>query len=69
MSGGTPAHRWVEVLASGAPTGLKVLANSEAEAEAQLDRVAPTLARVGIGRQQLTVHEPHGWPVPQMFGS
>lgn len=68
MSGGTPAHRWVEVLASGVLTGLKVLADSEAEADTQLDWVAPTLARVGIARHQLTVRKPDGWPVQQMFG-
>lgn len=68
MSGGTPAHRWLEVLAREVPTGLKILAASEDEAEAELDHLAASLAHSGISRSELSVRAPAGWPVAQMFG-
>jgi hypothetical protein len=68
MSGGTPAHRWLEVLACEIPTGLNVLAASEDEAKVQLDHLAASLAQSGISRSELSVRAPDGWPVVQMFG-
>jgi hypothetical protein len=38
--GGTPAHRWLMVAVNGVPSGLKVLASTEEEAEEELDRIA-----------------------------
>lgn len=68
IAGGTPAHRWLEVAIDGVGSGVKVLADSETEAEAQLDGVANTLARLGITRGALSVIPPDGWPVPPFFG-
>lgn len=55
MSGGTPGHGWVEAAASGVPTGAKILAATEEEAEEQLDHIADSFARLGIRRAALSV--------------
>jgi len=68
MSGGTPAHRWLEVLAREVPIGLKILAASEDEAEAELDHLAASLAQSGMSRSELSVRAPAGWPVAEIFG-
>jgi hypothetical protein len=68
ISGGTPRHRWLVVAVNGVPTGLKVLASTEEEAERELDRVAAFIAAPGIPRQALSVIRPDGWPFPPLFG-
>ncbi len=66
ISGGTPAHRWLEVTGpTGDLLGLKVLAGTEDEAEQELKRVAETL---GLPRALLGVERPPGWPVTGLFG-
>ncbi len=68
ISGGTPAHRWLEVTANGVDTGFKVVAATESEAETKLDRIAHLFAQAGVTRQMLSVVKPEGWPVSQLFG-
>lgn len=66
IGGGTPAHRWLEVIGSqGEHLGLKVGAGSEEEASQELDRVAEL---VGVPRAMLDVERPAGWPAPGLFG-
>ncbi len=66
ISGGTPAHRWLEVTGpGGAHLGLKVLAGTEDEAEQELKQVAETL---GLPRALLGIERPPGWPVKGLFG-
>lgn len=67
MSGGTPAHRWLDVLADGVPIGIKVLADSQDEADEQLDHVTESLSQIGVIRDQLSIRAPDGWP-QRMFG-
>jgi hypothetical protein len=70
IGGGTPATRWLEVAADGIPTGLKICAANEAEAEKQLDRVADCLlAGVPGARSAISVIKPDDWPVRGTFGS
>lgn len=47
ISGGTPGHRWLTVAVNGIPTGLKVVASTEEEAERQLGQVAAVFASHG----------------------
>jgi hypothetical protein len=63
--GGTPAHRWLEVTVKGARAGLKVLADSEAAAEAELDAVARDIQ---VSREALSYEKPEGWPPQGLFG-
>ena len=67
-SGGTPAHRWLEITVAGGVTGMKFLAATEAEAEAELDRIATTFGQNGVPREALGYVKPEGWPVTTMFG-
>lgn len=64
--GGTPAYRWLMVAVNGVPSGLRVLASTEEEAEEELDRVAE--APLAGPRGALTVIPPEGWPVSRLFG-
>jgi hypothetical protein len=65
--GGTPAHRWLMVAVNGVPSGLRVLASTEAEVEEELDRVAE--AQLTGPRGALTVITPEDWPVSRIFGA
>lgn len=65
MDGGTPGHRWLEVTLAGVPVALKILASSEAEAEAELARVAATCG-LPAGAP-LSYIKPPGWPVAGLF--
>jgi hypothetical protein len=66
IGGGTPSHRWLEVTLAGIPTGLKVLAASEEDIGAELDRLVTT-RWPEIAREQLDVIRPDVWPIPTMF--
>jgi hypothetical protein len=63
-SGGTPAHRWLEVIFSDEQTGLKVLVSSEQDIKNELDQVATHL---GAPRELLDVLRPMPWPIPTIF--
>lgn len=65
IGGGTPAHRWLEVSDGGKPTKLKILASTEAEVKAELDRIADELHAT---RETLDVIRPPDWPVTGLFG-
>lgn len=65
IGGGTPAHRWLAVTDGGHPTGLKILASTEAEVERELDRIADELHVV---RSSLNVIRPSDWPITGLFG-
>jgi hypothetical protein len=65
VGGGTPAHRWLEVMLAGQGTGLKVLAASEDEASAELANVSHSL---GLPDDLLDVDRPPDWPVTGLFG-
>jgi Restriction endonuclease len=67
IGGGTPAHRWLEIAVDGVPTGHRILAASETEAEQRLDQAAEDFLRAGISREALSVIKPEGWPVPPLF--
>jgi hypothetical protein len=58
MGGGEPGFAWVEVTLDGDPTNLKIGATSDAEADAELDRIA---AERGIDRDRLNIKPPGGW--------
>jgi hypothetical protein len=66
IGGGTPSYRWLEVTLAGIPTGLKVLAASEEDIGAELDRLVTT-RWPEIAREQLDVIRPDVWPIPTMF--
>jgi hypothetical protein len=55
------------VAVNGVPTGLKVLASTEEEAEEELDRIAE--AQVSGPRGALTVLAPEDWPMSCLFGT
>ena len=65
MGGGTPAHQWLELTVEGVPAGLKILAATEAAAEAELDAVARDLQ---APRGVLGYQKPEGWPPQGLFG-
>jgi len=66
IGGGTPAHRWLEVVGTeGQRLGLKVLADSDAEVQRQLDELALNLR---LPRDVLDVDRPDDWPVRGLFG-
>lgn len=58
MGGGTPEHAWVQVVVDGQRTNLKILAASDAEADAQLDDIAREL---GVTRDRVNIAPPPGW--------
>jgi hypothetical protein len=64
-SGGTPGHRWLEVLHAGQATGMRVLAANEAEIAEQLDWLAETFP--DVRRDEIDVLRPDEWPIPLMF--
>jgi DNA-binding PadR family transcriptional regulator len=68
--GGTPAHRWLEVSVHGTPTGLKILAATEADAAEQLNSVRENFVQIfGVpAPDTLDVVRPEGWPVSSIFG-
>jgi len=65
VGGGTPAHCWLKVTVADVPLGLKVLVATEAEVNAELDRIAQEL---GLPRGQMSVIRPTEWPVKGLFG-
>ncbi|MET7426156.1 restriction endonuclease [Dactylosporangium sp. NPDC005555] len=66
ISGGTPAHRWLDVTVMGVPIGLKVIVSSEEEINEQLDMVAEKLFG-RAPRDDFDVIRPNLWPIPTMF--
>lgn len=67
--GGTPAARWLEVAVDGIPSGLKICAATEEEAEELLEEIAESVV-VGAGaRTELSVIKPDDWPAKGIFGS
>ena len=59
MGGGTPAHRWLEVVTPDLqPTGVKILAAEEAEVDWELEGVSASLE---VPRDSLTVRPVEGW--------
>jgi hypothetical protein len=69
FAGGTPGHRWLQVVVNGTAADLKVLAATEVEAEQQLDQLAILWPEAGVPRGALSVIKPDGWPVIGIFGS
>lgn len=66
LSGGTPAHRWLDVTdTTGEQIGLKVLVSNELEVDRELAMIAQQL---GTRREHLDVARPDGWPPPGLFG-
>ena len=65
IEGGDPTQRWLEVAVRGEPTGFKVVAGNQVEADEKLDRLAEV---VGFPRQLLTVIPAADWPVEGIFG-
>lgn len=65
-SGGTPSDRWLDVSLSGQKAGLKILAASENDITAELDRLADIL---NLPRQLIDVIRPTPWPIPTIFPS
>lgn len=66
IGGGTPSHRWLEVSLAGIPTGLKVLAASEDDIAAELDRLVTGLG-ASVRREELDVIRADAWPIRPMF--
>ena len=58
LSGGTAADAWLDVVLDGERIGLKILAKTDAEADAQLNGVAQEL---GIARDRLNIAPRPGW--------
>lgn len=66
VAGGTPAHRWLDVIdATGRPLGIRVLAATEEDVERELQHLAQELR---APRAALSVARPPGWPVKGVFG-
>jgi hypothetical protein len=66
IGGGTPAHRWLEVIdRAGQPHGIKILASDEQDVDSELERIATML---GLCRDDLDVARPQGWPPVGLFG-
>lgn len=66
VSGGTPAHRSLDVTVMGVPIGLKIIVSSEEEINEQLDMVAAEIF-AGAPRDAFDVARPDHWPIPTMF--
>jgi hypothetical protein len=64
VGGGTPNSRWLELTVSGEPSGLKILADTEADADQTLGRIA---ASHGVQKEQLGYIRPPGWPGTRVF--
>lgn len=65
-AGGTPAHRWLEVVNEQRQlVGLRILVDGETEIERQLTDLA---ARAGARRESLDVVRPPEWPIKGLFG-
>jgi hypothetical protein len=58
IAGGTHEHNWINVLVDGRPTDLRILAQNDKEADAQLDSIAQEM---NIDRDRLNIHPPPGW--------
>lgn len=63
--GGTPSHRWLEILIDGQPTGTKILAASEEEIDFQLANAQWAFG--SIAKAQMDVIRPDPWPIPALF--
>lgn len=63
IGGGTPGHRWIQVLVAGQPF-VKILAATWDEFNSQLDGV---VSHFGIPRELITADVPEGWPFAGPF--
>ncbi len=63
--GGTPSARWLRVTVAGVVSELRVLAETEADVNPQLERIA---ALRGIAPELMGVEHPDGWPNREQFG-
>jgi hypothetical protein len=64
IQGGTPNHRWIEVHFGEGGFVMKVLADSEAELDTQLEMLT---SAYGVPRAMMIVKRPDGWPSASGF--
>lgn len=64
VAGGTGSHRWLEITVSGRPSGSRLLAATEADADEQLERWG---AAQGLQRDRLGYLRPDRWPAAALF--